>query len=684
MGHQSLAPTTRGTTTTINGPTQAYGRQVTDRLPTVVVIDDAPDVRALVRTRLRLSRRLEVVDEGSTGHDAVRLALEHRPDLMLLDVSMPELDGLQALPDIVRASPGTRVVLFSGFDERGLAERGLELGAAAFIEKSGSVDRLVADLLAVLRTGRRRGDDGAGDTEVVVEEGTVDDSTVDDSADGDSADDRVLADHRERFREVFEQAAIGMATLTLSGQVVRANGALADLLQQPAGGLVGVGYASLADDEGAAQVTTAVAALTDGAADVVHVTHELAERATVRSTLAVVRGEHGQPLYLFVQAQDVTAQRRVDEQLRASEARLQLLVEAVEDYAIFMLDPTGRVASWNTGAERIKGYRGEEIIGRHFRLFYPEQAQRAQHPERELELALRDGRYEEEGWRVRRDGTRFWANVVLTAVRDADGRHVGFAKVTRDHTQRRDTQVEREQAAAEVARANGELAVANQLLARAAADQAQFLAVTAHELRGPVTVLAGSADLIAAHWDEVTVAERTEILQGMTSSARRLRRLIGELLTASRLEAGAVQLDLRRTRLVDVLRAGTTGAREHPGDTVVVQCAPDLQVVADPDRLAQVVENLVRNALTHGSAPVTVTATRDGDRVLVGVHDEGPGVPAAVAPRLFERFITGERRSGTGLGLFIVRELARAHGGDAWYDAADRTFVVALRAGTDA
>jgi PAS domain S-box-containing protein len=133
----------------------------------------------------------------------------------------------------------------------------------------------------------------------------------------------------------------------------------------------------------------------------------------------------------------VTGQRLAEAALRASEMRFRLLVASVEDYAIFTLDPNGVVVSWNAGAQRSKGYRAEEIIGRHFRVFYPPDKQQSRHPEHELRLALRDGRYEEEGWRLRKDGSRFWANVVITAVYDDTGAHLGFAKVTRDTSERR-------------------------------------------------------------------------------------------------------------------------------------------------------------------------------------------------------------------------------------------------------
>ena len=157
-----------------------------------------------------------------------------------------------------------------------------------------------------------------------------------------------------------------------------------------------------------------------GQAEVEHPLPVRGAVAWIRSTIAVVRDPDDRPLYLFAQAEDVTAQRQMLEQLRASEERFRLLVEGVADYAIFMLDPQGRVTTWNTGAERMKGYRADEVVGRHFRVFYPPEAQAAHHPEHELEVAVREGRYEEEGWRIRKDGTAFWANVVITALNDSD------------------------------------------------------------------------------------------------------------------------------------------------------------------------------------------------------------------------------------------------------------------------
>ncbi len=619
---------------------------------TIVVVDDAPDVRVLVRSRLRLSSAFLVVGEGADGAEAVMLAQQHRPDMMLLDVSMPGVDGLEALPRVLAASPETRVVLYTGFEEHGLAVRARELGATAFIEKSVSVDALLERLLAVA---------------AVDERGVPEPEPADT---GDESDDRILQEHLERFREVFEEAAIGMATMTLNGRLVRANRALAGLVGRSVADLVGESYAAITGEGKALE--SALQRILESPVDVVRLEHGLAagpEGRRVQATLAPVRDSRSRPLYIFVQAQDVTAERAAAEALRRSEERFRLLVEAVEDYAIFMLDPTGHIVSWNSGAQRSKGYTAEEIVGQHFRVFYPPELQEARHPEHELEIALRVGHYEEEGWRVRKDGSRFWANVLITAVFNADGEHIGFAKVTRDTTRRREMEEERMRAAETLGDANAQLEQLNERLNETAESRAQFLAVTAHELRTPIGVLAGSADTLSQYWDALDEGERTELLDAMSSSTSRLRRLLSDLLTASRLEARALQLQTGPVPVRGVVGdAISTVRRTEPKAEIVLEVPDDLVVAADRDRLAQALDNLLTNALRHGSPPVRVSALTVGDSVEIRVSDQGRGVPEELRARLFDRFATGVSKGGTGLGLFIVRELARAHGGEATYE----------------
>ncbi|HJQ43567.1 MAG TPA: PAS domain-containing sensor histidine kinase, partial [Jatrophihabitantaceae bacterium] len=497
----------------------------------------------------------------------------------------------------------------------------------------------------------------------------------------------VLGEHLERFREVVEEAAIGIATMTLTGRIVRANKALAELVHRPLGNLVGIDYRALVSSDAVTSVADALHRAQVGKGEIVQVEHGLAGAdpdRRVSTTAAPVRDARGRPLYLFAQVQDVTPQRRAEEELRQSEQRFRMLVQAVRDYAIFMLDPDGRVASWNAGAQRIKGYRAKDIIGQHFRVFYPPDMQAIKHPEHELELALSRGSYEEEGWRIRKDGSRFWASVVITAVFGPNGEHIGFAKVTRDIEERRRMLLDAERAASELSVANADLAAANERLGRDAADQAQFLAVTAHELRSPVSVLSGSAQLLVEHWDELEDTERVELSASMTSSAARLQRLVSDLLTASRLEARAIALRMTEVDLADVLNQAVGAARAATPDLAIELDAPSgLTVSGEADRLAQAVENLLDNARRHGQPPIEVRARALGDQIEVVVTDSGPGVAPDMRERLFSRFATGSSGVGTGLGLYIVRELVRAHGGDAWYEpAADggASFVLTLPA----
>ena len=397
-----------------------------------------------------------------------------------------------------------------------------------------------------------------------------------------------------------------------------------------------------------------------------------------RTTLTVVRDRAGQPLYLFAQCQDVTPQRIAELELRHSEQRFRLMVDAVREYAIFMLDTEGHVTSWNVGAERAKGWTAAEMIGKHFRVFYPREQQEARHPEHELEVAARDGVYQEEGWRVRKDGSRFWAFVTITKITDEDGHHIGFAKVTRDHTERMQMLEQRGQYANALAEANTRLEQANAELAAAAEEQARFLAITAHELRSPVGVLSASGRMLAENWERLDDAERDELLAGLQSSAAGLQRLLGDLLTASRLQAATLDLDLVEHDLAEVLEPALRRLRiAHPDAVIESELGDGVRAVVDADRLAQIVDNLVANAVVHGASPIHVATRQVGDEAELTVRDAGPGVPPDLRDRLFERFAT-RAGHGTGLGLHIVQELARALGGEVTYLPAENAFSVRL------
>ena len=389
----------------------------------------------------------------------------------------------------------------------------------------------------------------------------------------------------------------------------------------------------------------------------------------------------GRPLYVFLQVQDVTLERAAMEEVRQSEERFRLLVEVVQDYAIFMLDPHGLVSSGSC-CRADQGLHGDEIIGQHFRGFYPPELQaaatlstswswRSPRTLRGRGMADSQGRYSVLGQRRHHCGER-------------DGEHIGFAKVTRDNSERRRLEEEREDTARALAQANTQLASLNERLRAAADEQAQFLAVTAHELRTPVGVLAGSADLVGRHWEQMTEQERAEQLDAMHTSTSRLRRLLADLLTASRLEGKALELNVADVPVAEIVNdAVETVRRANEGADIVVDPLPTVVVRADGDRLSQAVDNLLINALKHGEPPVRIGARVSDHRIEIRVSDTGTGVAEGMQLRLFDRFATGRSRGGTGLGLFIVRELARAQGGDAYYepptsDVPSGTFVMIL------
>ena len=604
--------------------------------PSVVLVDDSKEVRAVVR-RLLLSSGFDVVGEGGDGDEAILLAFRHEPALLLLDTSMPKVDGIEALPAILALSPDTKVVMFTGFEEPGLVARARELGAADFIEKSLHLDDLPDRLMRALEGA---GPPSAGQRPRVVPEHPAR-----------PQDQAVLSAHVQQFRELFDRAELGMATLTSSGTIVRANRALAALMSCSPDDLVGVDYGRLTVGQGD-ELDRRLEDISTLGEDLTSFEHDLPAplgqetSRIVRVTLAPIRDTRQHVLYVFAQVQDVTAQRAVESDLRRSEENFRRLVTAVGEYAIFMLAVDGSVVSWNSGAHRIKGYLASEIVGRHFRVFYLPEEQESRHPEQNLEMALLQGSFTEEGWRVRKDGSRFWASVVITPVYDDTGHHVGYAKVTRDQTQQREHEEERR---------------------RFIEQRVHLLAVTAHELRNPTAVIDGSAGALLATWDVMSPEERDELLYGVRSSADRLRRLAADLAQASRSTGDTLPQRLEEVSLTDALLSAAARVQAAGTDVEIVTEVPyEAVFLADPGRLAQALDNLLDNAVRHGRPPIGLIGTAT-DHVCIRVTDAGPGVSSELEPRLFERFAVTGDSGGTGLGLYLVREIAQRHGGDVTY-----------------
>jgi PAS domain S-box-containing protein len=374
-------------------------------------------------------------------------------------------------------------------------------------------------------------------------------------------------------------------------------------------------------------------------------------RFWANATITALRDFEGRVIGFAKVTRDLTEWREAEEALRRSEQTFQLLVESIQDYAIFMLDLDGRVASWNGGAERIKGYRADEIIGQHFSAFYPPEDVAQGKPQWELEVAEREGRHEDEGWRVRKDGTRFWANAVISAMRDPHGTLLGFAKVTRDLTGRRRT----EQA----------LAQTNQELER-------FSYSVSHDLRAPLRAINGYAHALVEDHAAQLDAEGKRLLTVIRDSARVGGQLIDALLNFSRVgRQGVARVPIDLTALAESVVAEL---RQVAGGVAVeVVLTPMPPVTADAALLRQVLANLIGNAFKFtGRRPhprVEIGARNEGDDVVYYVKDNGVGFDMRYADKLFgvfQRLHRGDEFEGTGVGLALAQRIIQRHGGRMW------------------
>jgi PAS domain S-box-containing protein len=348
--------------------------------------------------------------------------------------------------------------------------------------------------------------------------------------------------------------------------------------------------------------------------------------------------------------------KRSELKLRETEERFRLLVDSVKDYAIFMLDPGGHIASWNRGAERIKGYAAGDVIGKHFSIFYPQQDIDAGKCEKELELATSEGRFEDEGWRVRKDGSTFWANVVITAVRDGRGNLVGFAKVTRDLTAR----VQAEEERIRLARAE-----------EGDRRKEELLAIMSHELRNPLAPMVTAVHLIKLRRG-IKCDKEIAILERQVSN---MMRLLDDLLDLSRtlrdkvhLKPSVMEIGEVLANAIDIASPLIEQRRHHL--RLEVPAAP-LLVDVDLARMTQVFANLLNNAAkyTEQGGEIRVRAVGYDDEVDVIIEDTGIGIPAELMPRLFELFTQGKngldrQLGGLGIGLAVAKQLVGAHGGE--------------------
>lgn len=347
---------------------------------------------------------------------------------------------------------------------------------------------------------------------------------------------------------------------------------------------------------------------------------------------------------------DLSERRAHEDALRRSEERFRLLVEGVKDCAIFTLTAEGRISSWNTGAAHIKGYRADEIIGKHFSVFYPAEEIERQWPEYELEMARATGSFEDEGWRIRKNGTRFWANVLITALYDNEGKFYGFSKVTRDLTVRRRMQ---------------SLELAEQRMK-------EFLALLSHELRNPLAPIRSALSAMDAAPEGGTVHKRARAV--INRQVSHMARLVDDLLDISRVTTGTVNLLRVPIDLQEVVKRAVESSlpwlEQHRHQ--LHQDVPDEPLIVDGDlvRLTQVLVNLLNNAAryTREGGQIRLRLSALDGHALIRVNDNGIGIDPSELESLFGLFAQGDNavdrhQAGLGVGLALARQLVELHGG---------------------
>ena len=486
----------------------------------------------------------------------------------------------------------------------------------------------------------------------------------------------------ELFRSAFEDTNVAMVITGIDNRIVRVNAAFVRLFGYAPAELLGMSMRDVTHPDHLAESDAPRQALLAGETSFFQLEkrylHKDGRVFWGLANVSLIRDALGQPLQYLGQVQDITERRHeesrfrasVEEAQRQSEESFQLLVDSAQDYAIFMLDPEGRVATWNDGAKRLKGYEAAEILGRHFSCFYTEAEIATNKPEQDLVAARQLGQVEDEGWRLRRDGSRYWANVATTALWDRTGQLRGYAQVTRDFTRRKESENRITQLNTELAAGVSELRDANHELE-------SFCYSVSHDLRAPLRAIDGFSRIVLHDFETLLPAEAAVYLRDVRANTQQMGRLIDDLLDFSRLSRQPLRK--QPCRPADLVQECLRELQpQHTGRRVEIRLSELPECQADPALLKQVWINLLSNAFKftgqREAALVEIgwQATDQPGEIAYFVKDNGVGFDMQYSDKLFgvfQRLHRAEDYPGTGVGLAIVQRIVHRHGGRIWAES---------------
>ena len=612
----------------------------------ILLVEDEPSDAALVEQELRKGGLQFTLQRVETEAE-YRRALGQPLDLILSDHDLPTFNGLAALAIAKEKAEDVPFIFVTGSVGEEVAIQSLRDGASDYVRKRklSALVPAVGRALQAAEERRRR-----------------------------HAAEEAWRRSEERFRMLVEHVSdYAIYMLDADGRVITWNEGAERIEGYRADEIIGQHFSRLFPDEDVVrhkpQHTLDLASKEGRSEEEGWRVRKDGRPFWARVIVTALRNEAGE-LYGFARVlQDLTERKRTEENLRRSEEQLRLLVEGVQDYAICLLDADGRVTSWNSASERIEGYRSDDLVGRHFSLVFNQEDQRQGRPQQAIETAAAQRHFEGEFWLVRKDASGYWANVVLSALRADDGRLIGFTEVIRNITERKRCQDEIQRWSSEleqrVNQRTAQLEAANKELEA-------FSYSVSHDLRAPLRHIEGFIGMLRENAGKNLNEHQQQILQVIDVSAKKMDRLIDELLAFSR--TARAEMLQQKVNMATVVEQARNELRSQTGGRKIKWIIPPLpEVDGDPAMLRQVLINLLSNALKYTAqrvhTDIEVGCSQSEREHVFFVRDNGVGFDPDYTYKLFgvfQRLHPAHEFPGTGIGLAIVRRIIARHGGRTW------------------